>query len=55
VGTVVTKTPPCEAGSPGIEILVLLAREQSVLAQRDAEKLAKLVSNSPVSSFSLIN
>jgi hypothetical protein len=42
------------AGSPGIETLVLLAREQSVLAQRDAEKLAKLVSRSPVSSSSLI-
>jgi len=42
------------AGSPGIEILVLLAREQSVLAQRDADKLAKLASNSPVSGSSLI-
>jgi len=41
------------AGSPGIETLVLLAREQSVLAERDAEKLAKLVSNSPVSTSSL--
>ena len=42
------------AGSPGIETLVLLARERSVLAERDATKLAKLVSNSPVSSSSLV-
>jgi len=42
------------AGSPGIETLVLLARERSVLAQRDAEKLAKLVSSSPPSTSSLI-
>jgi hypothetical protein len=42
------------AGSAGIETLVLLAREHSVLAQRDAEKLAKLVSTSPVLTSSLI-
>jgi len=42
------------AGGAGIETLVLLAREHSVLAQRDAEKLAKLASSSPVSTSSLI-
>jgi len=45
---------PIPAGRPGIETLVLLAREHSVLSQKDAEKLAKLASKSTVSRSSLI-
>ncbi len=41
-------------GSPGIETLVVLAREKTVLSQKDAEKLAKLASKSKVSTSSLI-
>lgn len=42
------------AGSPGIETLVLLAREQTVLSQKDAQKLSNLASKSKVSTSSLI-
>ena len=41
-------------GSPGIETLLLLVREESLLSRRDEEKLKKLFSDTRVSSSVLI-
>jgi Domain of unknown function (DUF4384) len=42
------------AGSPGVETLLLLVREESPLPRRDEEKLAKLLSETRVSSSVMI-